>query len=145
MIYEKLRNYDVAMRKHVAAAFARPKNMSTLPVHAENPAHGARDDDGDGQRTDMSTQSEADSNVSHCDLSKQDHVVHAPDTSSVRRPAATECPLSVHCGDMPMGCSLDAFHAPPAQVHVRNAEGRYWQDFESRLQRAKVPYDGSIR
>ncbi len=46
----------------------------------------------------------------------------------------TTVPVFTHCGVLAGTRSAEDVHDPPATVHARNAEGRYWKDFSTQVQ-----------
>ena len=118
LVSEKLRNYDVAMRKRQVEAPLQPRDVAELPVY-EHVGFG----------NDMVDPTDVGSNHSSVQSNPSDHLM-GPDGDDEAmgldvhksRSVATNNPVSVHCGEIPDGVSLDHFHTPPSQVHARNAE-----------------------
>ena len=133
MISEKLRNYETAMRRHKENMFAKPPNLSNLPDYGIATV-GQPDED---VRCDVSDVSAEAADPHGCNHDGDDHAKEALQLEPNRRAPATDVPVSVHCGETSEGHSLEEFNNPPAKVHIRNAEGRYWSDFGACMQRTK--------
>ena len=129
MIYEKLRNYDVAKRKHEAEP-AVPVNVSALPIFHE-PGNREQQSEARLQQLHESSGNES---------QNENMVVDADDTAETedvsmqpKRAQRSAMQIAVHCGLLPSGTGLSDYHTPPLKIHARNSEANYWRDFSMHI------------
>ena len=126
MIDEKLRNYDVAKKKHGTDISSLPTNISNLPTFqpfCEPPMGDSLPNTGEKNATDDASQCSA-------DVPNIDDVKDCLDTQSkIKNSASKGMPVALHCGVLPSGARLHDFYLPPTKVHARNPEALYWQGF----------------
>ena len=131
MIYDKLRNYDVAKKRHHTDLGTMPTNVSELPAFHEP----GQPIDGEDDRA---------YNTQYCSSNSSDDAAPPGDGAADvdQTPVATQRgswsalqmpPVAVTCGAMPSGTGLHDFHAPPLKAHSRNAEAVYWREFGSQV------------
>jgi len=125
-IYEKLRNYEAAMRKHNVEAYAVPQNLSGLPDYKLAPGLQQCDEEKGAAPPD----NESDSSLEPAARRDcpEDEAEDFPQQRP-RVPGSTAEPLATRCGELPTGSRVEDFHDPPLRTQRRNCEGRYWQDF----------------
>ena len=132
MIYEKLRNYDVAKRRHHTNIAGAPTCIDELPQAPEpqRPARQAGDD--------VETPGNEDSDASEglqmpIDGARDVEGVLAGDENRTgpRRRPGQEAPIAVTCGVLPPGTGLHHFHKPPLKTQARSAEAAYWRNFST--------------
>ena len=136
MVYERVRNFDGVHARHSADAGKAPANLSALPPFL--PTGSARGDDGADLR-DGASDGDGVASTSSEDAARvlDGAGVMADDEPRHRRVVSAADPLSRLCGSMPAGSRLEDFHDPPlARAHVRNAEGKYWQNFAEHAREA---------
>ena len=132
LLLEKLRNYDVATRRHTVEANQTPTLLERLPEYLAPPQQDKDDADVMGEcASDASSVSEG-PKADPDDL--LENASQAQDKTERRRDAGKTNPLAMHCGTLPTGCVLEEFHQPPTRVHARNLEGRYWKEFSTQVQ-----------
>ena len=122
MIDEKLRNYDVAKKRHHTDMGSIPTNVADLPQSVEPDCPRSQEDDAVHKTRDSSSD-EIDELESPGDGARDVEGILAGGESKTRpgRLAGQEPPIAVTCGVMPPGTGLHDFHAPPSKVHARNA------------------------
>ena len=108
-----------------------PGNLAGLPEYFE-PYADAADDTKIVEHQDNSS-SENDGTLPDPPDCMED-VAHTDDQPERRRERGQIPPVATHCGTLPAGSALEDFHQPLARIHARNAEGRYWQNFSTRVQ-----------
>ena len=128
MISEKLRNYDTAKGKHHNEASATPHDLDVLPEYEDICPFEDEAEQRAANGNDSDQESRGSQDVHPEDQDMREDLKKA-------RAAPTDTPVSVHCGNIPQGFSLDDFHNPPSAVHARNGEAKYWQDAKSCLNR----------
>ena len=131
MIYDKLRNYDVAKKRHHTDLGTMPTNVSELPAFHESGQPKDGEDDRAYNAKDCSTNSSDDAEPPADGASDVDRIPETTQSSS--RSAGQMPPIAVTCGAMPSGTGLHDFHAPPLKTHSRNAEAVYWREFGSQV------------
>ncbi len=138
MMSDKIRNYEAAKRRRGTDIGGMPLNVSDLPLfHQTCDVHGraVTDDAVQGHITDdyehevgLSVAPEAENSDDECD--------EGTATRSRTRFGAEAAPTSIYCGELPVGSGFADFHAPPAKIHHRSAEARYWQGFATQIHEA---------
>jgi len=137
MTSDRMRNYDTGMRKHGTDMSAMPTNVDDLPLFHETVTGKAAGP----YETPTTEGAEATDGPDFDMFGGDDHQDCAEEDGRGTRTRAPVAMASRHCGVLPAGCSLSDFHLPPAKLHARNAEGRYWQGFVQQLQEASPPND----
>ena len=137
MTSEKIRNYDVLQPAHTDEALQAPTNLTSLPEYVNVPADtslGSEADNVQGKEgTDEGSESE---DMSERGKEVDDSCVLSGDVglrSSETRSSRRQDVVARHCGELLESQRVEEFHYPPAKVHARNAEGRYWKEFESQV------------
>ena len=129
MIYEKLRNYDVAKKKHEADPTV-PVNVSKLPFFQETCNREQQAEACLRQPHESSGNESQDEKmeVDADDTAETDDVSMRP-----KRALGTAMPLAVQCGVLPSGTGLSDYHTPPLKIHARNSEANYWREFSMQI------------
>ena len=132
MTSDRMRNYDTSMRKHGSDMSAMPTDVDDLPLFHETVAGKAAATDEMPTFEGVGAEGGLDFDM-FCGNNDDDCAEQDERDTRAKAPVAM---ASRHCGVLPAGCSLSDFHLPPAKLHARNAEGRYWQGFVQQLQEA---------
>jgi hypothetical protein len=124
LIHEKMRNYDVARRRHESDPSACPDDLAALPLFhaperkAEDNADVAGDDAGSAEEDNDHLENDADE---FCAI--------VADRKKRTNDRASGMPTVVRCGILPDDTFLGSFHYPPSKIHPRAAEENYRREF----------------
>ena len=121
------------MRRHDLEAYATPSNLFDLPGYTAPEAPECSDED--VQRPAAGEAAEDDSSEEPPFPCEDAEKGTSDDEGGACRRAANLLPdIPVRCGELPGGLRLEDFHVPPRKLTLRNAEGRYMQDFADKAQ-----------
>ena len=130
---EKIKNYDIALRRHTVESARAPIDVLGLPEYNfidNSECNGvSKDDDAVDCIDPGAAAAEESSDSGYRSDHDRDPLQKNHDANLRKRKSHTLDSLASHCGIMPTGCVLEDFHDPPVKIMSRNVEGKYWQDF----------------
>ena len=104
-----------------------------MDVHTDRSLGSEADDvqgkEGTDEVCDSEDMSERDNDVDDSCALPAELGLRSGETRSSGRQGA----VAQHCGELLESQRVEEFHYPLAKVHARNAEGRYWKEFESQV------------
>ena len=150
IIFEKLQNFELALRRVQADCCACPSDLTTLPEmqSAEVPRPSSAPPAPDGHPEDAESRGSSEpshhgSDVGVDDDEDGDGTAEGADESKRKklRPGRWSQPEHVRCGTLPAGSNVEEFHRPPLRLHARNVEGKYFQTFVDSLYASQPEID----